>query len=476
MATGLWTARLGGGGRYGNEPICSNAVARTFALILFFPWAVPAVCPALPPGVFGFEALELQPLPEEEQSAPSGLSDFGRVVGHSRNGGATGTPVVWESGNVHVLPDPIGLRWSREGRISPSGDFIVGAGDEIDTGNARGIVWAPGRGMAALERLPGTAFAAAVDANDSGWFAGRCSGSNRATLWHGLDEPMALGPAYSSAFGINELREVVGYYRNFTTDAYRPCFWDSAGRLTEIGGGGEPPTTDGDAYDVNNLSEVVGMFENIGAYIWRNGQLRWLPSVGGCDAESTAYAVSDSGWIVGRDADGQCHWLVAALWWSDTEGALLENCSVRGLPEGAVMYEASDINSANQIVVGADLLDGWARAFLLTPYNFNLSDPAPGIAGQVSTIQVSGLQPGQKVRLAAGFKAGAQALPNSSCLGGLLLIQNLKGVLPPAIADNAGIATFIVNVPATLRGQTLRLQAYDTDNCTISHSVDWVWE
>ncbi len=58
----------------------------------------------------------------------------------------------------------------------------------------------------------------------------------------------------------------------------------------------------------------------------------------------------------------------------------------------------------------------------------------------------------------------------------MLLIQNLKGVLQPATADNSGTATFIVNVPASLRGQTLRIQAYDKDNCEISHSVEWVWE
>jgi len=333
-----------------------------------------------------------------------------------------------------------------------------------------------------LDRYQGRTLCDAKDVNDSGLVVGGCSNPPAAVYWNARKQPQGLNPGYGSALAVNASGTIVGTDDNGRA-AERPIIWFPNGTYLDIGG--DPQDRSARATDINDLGDVVVEYWTEGdeGAIWHQGQLLSLPDLGLCSLSTGGIgdAINNKSEVVGRGTGEDCHRDHAMIWWDGDGDANLEyadinECSLRNLPHGFQVTNGKDINNASQIAAEVENADGDGYSFLLTPYNFNLSDPIPGLAGQVNTIQVTGLQPGQRIRLAAGFKPGAQALPNSGCLGGLLLIQNLKGVLPPATADNSGTATFVVNVPASLRGQTLRLQAYGADTCTISHSVDWTWE
>jgi len=424
----------------------------------------------------GFEATAVSPLVGHRAVSPWNINDLGWVTFHSWPPFGFAIPLVWVNGIAYDLPIPPNHERPQlaGGGMAPTSGVIVGEATSLETSFGDTVAWVPGRGAFVLHRLAGRISCGGKDINDRGIVIGACYTPTTATYWTANRVPTALvSRTYSAATAINKDNVIVGV-ADTNEGATRAVIWWPEGGVEDIGG--VPLDATCEATDINNFNEVTINLRDRGCAIWRQNQLFHLPDVHDCLGRGNANAINDWGWVAGTDRNSQCS-TRAAFWPDETIGFDLNELSIRNLPDDVALRDAEDINNGGQILARSDddLGGNNKSAYILTPYQFELPDPVPGIAGQVNTIQVTGLQPGQKVRLAAGFKPGAQALPNSTCLGGLLLIQSLKGVLPPATADNSGTATFVINVPASLRGQTLRLQAYDGEGCEISHSVDWTF-
>ena len=123
-----------------------------------------------------------------------------------------------------------------------------------------------------------------------------------------------LGGTVSSPRAVNDSGQVVGY-SNIAGDAeYHAFSWTEAGGMIDLG------TLGGTAYsvalDVNNSGQVVGASGN--TYWESNHAFSWTEAGGMIDLTlgstgSYAYAVNDSGWVVGSASwdGGHSH---ARLW------------------------------------------------------------------------------------------------------------------------------------------------------------------
>ncbi len=418
---------------------------------------------AQPEGILGYDAVEIIPLPDDDYVNPSGLSDEGWVALESVRRHANVHPGVWINGVIHPLPGPEGYERPRVRGIAPTRGTILGSA--YSHPHYISFVWCTERNIITVLDGLGTDSSSANAVNDRGVVAGTCVGD--AVLWRRSVVPEKLGTApYTGASAINQFNEVAG-----SCDS-QAAMWDADGNMTIIPLEGERTSrTD----DINDLGQVVGAWPY--GFLYDHGTVTKLPDTAVPDGIVHAYAINNLGQIVGRSSN-ESNYVDATLWWGDggQQVVSLAKVTVRGLAAGQRPYDGQDINNAGQIIVGTNDDFDNEMSYLFTPYNFSLSDPVPGRAGRVNMFQATGLQPGQRVRLAAGFGPGAQALPESECLGGMLLIQDLRCVFPPATADNSGTATFVIYVPHSLQGQALRMQAFDRNNCTISHSVDWTWE
>jgi len=165
-----------------------------------------------------------------------------------------------------------------------------------------------------------------------------------------------LGGWSSVGLGINEQGQVAGGAD--TGQGLRHAFlWDS-GVMTDLGT--LPGVTQSEAWDINNRGQVVGdalddMHAPPHAFLWQDGEMLDLGHLGG--GESSAYAVNDSGQVVGRSItlQGGGH---AFLW----EGGMMTDLHHTTLP--GVGGGAWDINASGN-VVGWDATSAEAHAFLL---------------------------------------------------------------------------------------------------------------
>ncbi|MEO0421581.1 MAG: sialidase family protein [Pseudomonadota bacterium] len=100
---------------------------------------------------------------------------------------------------------------------------------------------------------------------------------------------------------------------------------------------------------------------------------------------------------------------------------------------------------------------------------FVLSEPSPGIAGQVNDFAVSGAGADQAVLYYLGAPAGTT--PGlGPCAGEVIELGNAR-LVGFARADAAGDAVLTRDVPAGLSGRTLGLQAIDLGSCALSNEL-----
>jgi len=195
--------------------------------------------------------------------------------------------------------------------------------------------------------------------NNSGQVVGyaKIGGLNHPVLWTNgtiLDLPR-LSDNHSITFSINDSGQAVG--SSYTpSESGHPVLWDN-GSITDLGHlGSGGYGGQGGAHDINNDGAVVGYSwlntsENH-AFLWSNGDMVDLGStvVG---QNSSAYAINDSGQVVGVSAVNNAD---HACLWSQGTATLLDD------PDTYLSF-ASDINDSGQ-VVGWSSKGGVQQAFI----------------------------------------------------------------------------------------------------------------
>jgi probable HAF family extracellular repeat protein len=165
-----------------------------------------------------------------------------------------------------------------------------------------------------------------------------------------------LGGPSSIALGINDLGQVVGGAD--TSEGKRHAFLWDAGAMRDIGT--PPGTTISEAWDVNDLCQVVGVAlgstrSPMHAFFWEEAQgMLDLGHLGG--GEASARAINNGGIVVGYSASS--HGYSQAFVW---DGEIMTP-----IPSafGGVRSTASDINDAGQVAGGASTVSEDLRAFL----------------------------------------------------------------------------------------------------------------
>jgi probable HAF family extracellular repeat protein len=193
----------------------------------------------------------------------------------------------------------------------------------------RSFVWHGGK-LRDLGAIPGLRYTLAVAINDRGQVVGTAYGNgpptwepSRAFVWQN-GKMTALSPpgTSSAAEAVNEIGQIVGNLRKKPSGYGSACLWQS-GQTVDLG---TPPGEGVDwlgsyATSLNDHGQIVGVaIEAKGnhAFVWENGQMTLLPTLGG--ASSDADAVNERGQIIGHSEtqSGESH---AVLWTAQPAGS-----------------------------------------------------------------------------------------------------------------------------------------------------------
>ena len=223
---------------------------------------------------------------------------------------------------------------------------------ECDDGSIEPFLWLPeaAYGLDAGAHIPETpdSVACALGINGLGQVVGYTGDGNarEAVLWEYDEENqvwnmtyLATGYAPSEAWAINGLGQVVGWYTDGAST--RAFVWGAENGLVEL--------DEGEAYDINNGGDVVGVSAAGQAIVFdyseQSGEWQSQPLPAG-RSSSAAYAINDSGEIVGMETDGGSS---SAVYW-DMYGSFTDLNVYADGSDWDHLTCAWDINNAQQIV------------------------------------------------------------------------------------------------------------------------------
>jgi probable HAF family extracellular repeat protein len=165
--------------------------------------------------------------------------------------------------------------------------------------------------------------------------------------------PTKLSQSGGYASAINNRSQVVWVY--WYSDAY---LWDHGASVLLA--------SDATPFDINDAGQVVGSRGNT-AFLWANGTLKGLRTLGGNNSNATG--INEAGQIVGDSATatGRTH---AFLWVNnslgDMGGTMHDLNDLIPADSGWELLSAAAINNRGEIV-GSGIHDGQRHAFLLRP-------------------------------------------------------------------------------------------------------------
>ena len=166
-----------------------------------------------------------------------------------------------------------------------------------------------------------------------------------------------LGGSSSTAHGVNNLGQVIGYSTTTVRRQRRAFFWTEADGMIDLGTLGGTNTM---AYGINDDGQVVGYSTNAlyvnNAFIWTKAG--GMTGLGSPDEWSYAKAINKSGQIVGTVQNAAFR--SRAFLWTEDEG-MIHLGTLGGLDS-----HAESINDAGEIVGYSTNATGRIHAFLWT--------------------------------------------------------------------------------------------------------------
>ncbi|MFE6282280.1 hypothetical protein [Streptomyces sp. NPDC057877] len=318
-----------------------------------------------------------------------GLNNARQAVGHSTTTGPARHGYLWSNGMLRDLApiDPDPFAGSSANGINDAGD-VVGHTSVTSTEPSHAFVYRNGT-MTDLGTGHGPgSVSSANDINTAGQVVGyraaTVTAPDRATLWENgtLRDLGALDPGTpdaadreSVAHAVNERGQVVGSAMPASGAPPHGFLWENGAMrdLGTLGGNGEATQ----AHDINDLGQVVGVSptaqERLHAFLWDQGTMRDLGALGGKQNSSHAYGVNDSGQVVGLSGLTSTTPARAFLW---EQGRMTDlNTRVTGLPADVLLSSARAISDDGTILgttcdfnCPADKRAP-ARAYLLVPHS-----------------------------------------------------------------------------------------------------------
>jgi probable HAF family extracellular repeat protein len=172
------------------------------------------------------------------------------------------------------------------------------------------------------------------------------------------------GGDYSTAAGINDSGQVVGY--SSAIGGYHAFLWDAVNGMQDLGTLGGSSSAQG----INDSGQVVGG-GTYHAFLWdaTNGMqdLGTLPA----GRFSMAVGINDSGQVVGESAADPLYGPIHAFLWDAVNGM-----QDLGTLPGGYDSRAFSINNSGQVVGRSDTASGQSHACLWVPVSFAVTAPA----------------------------------------------------------------------------------------------------
>jgi len=381
---------------------------------------------------------------------PWGTNNAGQIVGASFvDDLPIFHPFVWGIGEEAI---DMGTFGGSDGKARNVNNHGVAVGFAQDQEVNRAFMWTPETEKIALGNLGGTAsWAYAI--NDNAQICGYASTGivQHAFIWEDgvmTDLSISFPDEWSFAWGINNHGVVVGEFRN------NAAMWKD-GEYIDLG-------PNGTAFDINDHEQVVGT--GAGPSMWVDG-VWYALSKSGFGKKGIAYAINNKSEVVGFTSQGPQQF---AFIWTPQKGLRILDDLIP--PNNfAHLISAHDIAENGNITARAWNFHGyftlWATLLIPVKPEILLSDPIPGIAGEINRWKVSQVVPGAEVTLYYSLEGGGAIVEGCDKMDAVLQLQNPK-FAQSVIANENGIAYFdihVVNKASNLG--TILIQAIDENNC-----------
>jgi probable HAF family extracellular repeat protein len=306
----------------------------------------------------GGVAIAILDLGAGDGSVAEAVNDRGQVVG---TGGTGVGAFVWENGVLRQIPAPPGMTYVHAEDINESGQ-VVGYANNADGSVYRAFIWTADAGTQLLAGSLGGCCTLARGINDQGVVVGeaRLSGTGAHTVvWENgvMRDIQSFASGSTFPWDISNAGVAVGQW-----DGPNGAFmWTNGGGMITMAGLEGP----GDIpIGVNDLGQIVGWYRRTStvagtAFLWTNGVITDLGTLGG--ASSVAWAVNNSGQAVGR-ADRPrkgAQSVFRAFIWTAADGM-----KDLGSITGRDWAQARDLNEVGWVVGETYVGSGASRATL----------------------------------------------------------------------------------------------------------------